>query len=158
FDAIESELSWLYQTRHNDKANGRINFTVWSEVFLCPHCTKDIVYVNEALDGESKKVREQFPCPHCAAVVAKRQLQKKKEHFYDRYTGATFTRNSRIPVLINYSVGNNRYEKKPDASDLALLKRIDDTAIKDFFPSFELPYAHMTHERVKIADYGVHRY
>ena len=54
--------------------------------------------------------------------------------------------------------GSGRYEKKPDAADLALVKRVEDLSIKDFFPSGELPYAHMTHERVKVADYGVHRF
>ena len=109
FAAIESELGWMYETRHNDKVKGRINYAVWSEVFLCSECSKDIVYVNEALDQETKKIREQFPCPHCGATVsAKRQLQKKKEQFYDKYAGATFTRNTRIPVLINYTVGSGQ--------------------------------------------------
>ena len=86
-------------------------------------------------------------------------MQKKKEQFYDKHARATFSRNNRIPVLINYSVGSNRFEKVPDAKDLSLVRRIEEHPIKDFFPTFELPYAGiMTHERVKIADYGVHRF
>ena len=159
FEAIDKELAWLYETRHTDKVKGRINFTVWSEVFLCSDCGKDVVYVTEALDQTTKKVKEQFPCPHCGVTVtAKRQLQKKKEQFYDRYSGATFSRNSRLPVLINYSIGGSKYEKTPDAADLTLLKRIEEHTVANFFPQFELPYAHMTHERVKVADYGIHRY
>ena len=158
FAAVKSELSWMYETQHTDKVKGRINFMVWSELFVCPHCTREITYVTEALDEESKKVREQFPCPHCGANVSKRQLQKKKEQFYDTYSGTTFSRNARTPVLINYNVGKDRYEKKPSHADLALLKRIEGIPVKDFFPSFELPYAHMTHERVRVADYGVYRF
>jgi len=158
FSSINSELSWLYETRHNEKTTGRINFTVWSEVFLCPDCGKDVVYFSEALDQENNKVRDNFPCPHCGVTVAKRQLQKKKEQFFDQYSNMTFDRNSRIPVLINYSVDNKRYEKKPDKHDFALLKRIETHRVNDFFPAGELPYAHMTHERVKVADYGVHRF
>jgi DNA modification methylase/DNA-directed RNA polymerase subunit RPC12/RpoP len=159
FDAIESELAWMYETRHTDKVKGRINYTVWSEVFLCSECGKEIIYFREALDRETNKIREQFPCPHCRSTVsAKRQLQKKKEQFFDKYAGDTFSRNARIPVLINYSVGASKYEKEPDAADLALVKRVEELTVKDFFPSDELPYAHMTHERVKVADYGVHRF
>jgi DNA modification methylase len=158
FDAIESELSWLYQTNHKPGVACRINYTVWSEVFLCPECSKEIDYVSEALDQASKKVREQFPCPHCGATVAKRLLQKKKEQFFDQYANATYLRNRRIPAIINYSIGKTRHEKKPDASDLALIQKIEQSPIKDSFPTFELPYAHMTHERVRIADYGVHRF
>lgn len=158
FKDIDTELSWLYQTMHKEGVSCRFNFTVWSEVFLCHECSEEIVYVDEALDQSSKKVREQFPCPHCGASVSKRQLQKKKEQFADRYTNATFSRNGRVPVLINYTVGKTKHEKKPDNADLALIRKLDDTPIKDFFPTFELPYAHMTHERVKIEDYGVHRF
>lgn len=158
FKAIDSELSSLYQTTHKDGVSRRFNFTVWSEVFLCPECSGEIIYVNEALDQSSKKVREQFPCPHCGASVSKRLLQKKKEQFADRYSKATFSRNGRVPVLVNYSVGKTKFEKQPDSADLALIRSLNDIAIKDFFPTFELPYAHMTHERVKIEDYGVHRF
>ncbi len=158
FAAIESELSWLYQTNHKPGVQARINYTVWSEVFLCPECSGEIDYVSEALDQSSKKVRDQFPCPHCGATVAKRLLQKKKEQFFDLYTNGTYLRNRRIPAIINYSVGKARHEKKPDAADLALIRKIEASPIKDFFPTFELPYAHMTHERVRIADYGVHRF
>jgi DNA modification methylase len=158
FAAIDSELSWLYQTNHKPGMSCRINYTVWSEVFLCPECSGEIDYVSEALDKSSKKVREQFPCPHCGATVAKRLLQKKKEQFFDRYTNGTYLRNRRIPAIINYSVGKVKHEKKPDAADQALIQKIEESPIKDFFPTFELPYAHMTHERVRIADYGVHRF
>lgn len=159
FDAIGRELSWLYETRHTDKSIGRINFTVWSEVFLCSDCGKEIVYVKEVLDLKTNKVRDHFPCPHCGTTVSgKRQLQKKKEQFFDRYSGKSFSRNARIPVLINYSVGGKKHEKTPDENDLALLRQVDEHAISDFFPASELPYAHMTHERVKVADYGVHRF
>lgn len=158
FTAIESELSWLYQTKHNQDTFCRINYTVWSEAFLCPECSGEIDYVVEALDQESKKIREQFPCPHCGVTVAKRLLQKKKEQFFDHYTNAAFSRNRRAPVIINYTIGKTKHEKKPDAADVALIQKIEEGVTKDFFPTFELPYAHMTHERVKIADYGVHRF
>jgi 16S rRNA G966 N2-methylase RsmD len=159
FEATIRELGWMYETRHTGNVKGRINFTVWSEVFLCSDCGKDVVYVTEALDRETKRVKDQFACPHCGvSVSAKRQLQKKKEQFYDQYSGATFSRNTRIPVLINYSAGRSKHEKKPDSNDIAVLKRVDGQRLTDFFPAYELPYAHMTHERVKVADYGVHRF
>ena len=49
-----------------------------------------------------------------------------------------------FPVLINYSIGKTKHEKKPDSADLALIRKLEDTPIKDFFPTFVLPYAHMT--------------
>ena len=52
-------------------ATGRINYTVWSEVFACPECAREIVFVKEALDPETKTVRDEFPCPRCRAKLNK---------------------------------------------------------------------------------------
>ena len=56
----------MYETLHTDgKTKGRINYTVWSDVFSCGECGKEIIFVEEALDTETGSIRETFPCPHC---------------------------------------------------------------------------------------------
>jgi hypothetical protein len=42
------------------KSKGRINYTVWSEVFTCPECTGEIDFVKEALDKKTKKTPHRF--------------------------------------------------------------------------------------------------
>ena len=50
-DEVEQELGWMYETLHTDgKTKGRINYTVWSEVFSCPECSDEIVFLDEVLD------------------------------------------------------------------------------------------------------------
>src|SRR6266516_776044 len=39
-----------------------------------------------------------------------------------------------VPVLINYNIGNKRFEKKPDAFDFALLEKIDTIDSPNLFP------------------------
>jgi hypothetical protein len=69
---VEQELGWMYETTHTDgKTKGRVEFTVWSEVFTCPHCAGEVNFIDEALDESSKKVRDSFPCPHCGADLNK---------------------------------------------------------------------------------------
>ena len=35
-EEVEQECSWMYETLHTDgKTKGRINYTVWSDVFIC---------------------------------------------------------------------------------------------------------------------------
>ena len=70
---VEEEVGWMYETRHTDGTNGQIEYTVWSEVFTCPDCAGEVVFLDEALDEETKRVRDAFPCPHCGAIY-KRQL------------------------------------------------------------------------------------
>jgi predicted RNA-binding Zn-ribbon protein involved in translation (DUF1610 family) len=66
-DELEQELAWMYETRHTDGRMGRIEFTVWSEVFSCPDCGHEVVFSEEALDRDTKRVRESFACPTCSA-------------------------------------------------------------------------------------------
>ena len=54
-DEVEDELGWMYETLHTDgKTKGRINYTVWSEVFTCPECGDEVVFLEEALDQDKR--------------------------------------------------------------------------------------------------------
>jgi len=60
-EKIKAEYGWMYQTRHSNIL-GDINYVVWSDVFICPNCTTEIVkrnlhnlaYFNSILDGRIK--------------------------------------------------------------------------------------------------------
>jgi hypothetical protein len=122
---VDAELGWMYETLHTDgRTTGRINFTVWSEVFRCPHCAGDVVFVDEALDVETKRVRQAFACPRCGAGVGKNNLERVFETLVDAASGLPWKRISLRPVLIDYSVGGSRFEKRPEATDLKVLERI----------------------------------
>ena len=89
-DEVEEELGWMYETLHTDgKTKGRINYTVWSEVFTCPECTGEVVFVKEALDLETKRVKDEFPCPDCGASVTKKRLDRLYVSRYDTATCKT---------------------------------------------------------------------
>src|SRR5690606_272444 len=57
---------------------------------------------------------------------------------YNPYKERAFTQKKRIPVLINYSFGGKRFDKKPDATDLANQEKIDDLLIQNWFPKNEI--------------------
>ena len=140
FQEIDSELGWMYETIHADGVTkGRINFTVWSEVFSCPHCSVDIVFVDEALDSETKRVLSQFNCPGCGANLSKNNLERVFETIADSTTGSAYKRIKLRPVLINYTVGNTRFEKKLDKEDLDLLERIARLPLPAEIPVYDFP-------------------
>jgi 16S rRNA G966 N2-methylase RsmD len=145
-DEVAAELGWMYETVHKDgKAKGRINFTVWSEVFSCPECTKEVVFVTEALNRRTKKVREEFPCPHCGAKLSKDNLERNFETLADPVSRAAWKRIKLRPALINYSVGKTKYEKEPDAADLKLLNKIAALSLPPEVPTERLPIESMGH-------------
>ena len=73
-EEVDAEIGWMYETRHTDgRTTGHIDYTVWSEVFSCPNCAREVVFLDEALDPATRRTRTGFPCPHCAAKLTKGQ-------------------------------------------------------------------------------------
>jgi predicted RNA-binding Zn-ribbon protein involved in translation (DUF1610 family) len=139
-DELDAEIGWMYQTLHSDgKTKGRINFTVWSEVFSCPECTQEVVFADEALDAKTKRVRDEFSCPGCGARLGKNNMERLFETLIDPSSGLPWKRISLRPVLIDYNVGKSRFEKRPDADDLEVLKRIDSIALPLGMPIKNFP-------------------
>lgn len=155
-DEVDQELGWMYETLHSDgKTKGRIEYTVWSEVFTCPNCTGEVVFLEEALDLKTKRVKDVFPCPHCGAELTKARLNRCYEGKLDRALKLSVRTPKRYPVLISYKVGNARYEKKPDTSDLRILDQVDSLPWPLEIPISPLPYMHMTHERARLDNLGI---
>ena len=84
-------------------------------------CTEEMVFWEVAVDQEAGKVRDEFTCPGCGAELTKRNVERAWVTHYDTAIGETIRQAKQVPVLINYSVGNKRFEKRPDKADLALI-------------------------------------
>ena len=124
-DDVEEEIGWMYETLHTDgKTKGRINYTVWSEVFSCPECAGEVVFTKEALDMRTKRVRATFPCPQCAMLLKKRDLDRLSATRIDPVTRQGFAEPRRVPVLIEYVCSGKKHEKQLDDADLRLLDRV----------------------------------
>jgi len=124
-EEVSQEIGWMYETWHSDgKTRGRIEYTVWSEVFTCPSCSGEIVFTEEALDLETKRIRDIFPCPHCGAELTKKKLEKFSENQFDSSIGKIVSVTKRHPTIICYELNGRRYEKKLDRDDLATIERI----------------------------------
>ncbi|MCJ7874739.1 DNA methyltransferase [Phaeobacter sp. J2-8] len=153
---VEREIGWMYETLHTDgKTKGRIEFTVWSQLYSCPECSGEINFTEEALDEDTKRVKDSFPCPHCGAELKKVKLERLLTAKLDPATGKTLDVPKREPALISYSIGKTRYEKRPTAEDIALLDRIEAMSLPPTMPTIEIPPMHMTHERARMDYSGV---
>jgi 16S rRNA G966 N2-methylase RsmD len=145
-DEVEEELGWMYEALHTDgKTKGRINFTVWSEVFSCPECTGEVNFIQEALDIKTKRTRDSFPCPHCGALLNKDRLDRTFETRLDPITQETWKRIALRPAFVNYNVGAATYERPITELDLELLAKIEQLPYPADIPSSAFPIAEMYH-------------
>ncbi len=74
---------------------GRIEYTVWSEVFTCPDCAGDVVFLEQALAPKTKRVKDSFPCRHCGAELDKRTTDAHG------YTQMEFLNEESEPIRVN---------------------------------------------------------
>lgn len=135
----ERECGWMYETRHTDGRSAKINYTVWSDVFTCPYCEKEIVLYDVAVDTKASKVRESFACPGCNAELTKRSLLRSFEKVFDKSLNRDIEISHQVPVLINYSVGSSKYNKKPDKYDLSKIQKIKSDEIPYWYPTDRMP-------------------
>jgi len=142
---VEDESGWMYETKHKDGTKRRIDFTVWSEVFTCPECGGEVTFLDEALDEESGKTRDEFPCPHCDTTLTKRNVDRMFETSVDPSLGGAWKRVKFKPCLIQYRVGKVKHEKVPDADDIATLMRIEKLPFPKSVPSNRWPIEEMYH-------------
>jgi predicted RNA-binding Zn-ribbon protein involved in translation (DUF1610 family) len=155
---VEQECGWMYATRHSDGSSGRINYTVWSDVFSCPDCGGEIIFWEAAVDKETWQVSDTFICPHCEAGQTKRLLDRMWETIYDTTLNQTIRRAKQKPVLIHYFLGNNRHIKEPDEDDMALIERIEHSHIPYWFPVNHIPRGDETGDPLNMGITHIHHF
>jgi len=143
---VEEECGWMYETKHTDGRVGKINYTIWSDVFVCPECANEIIFWEVAVDKEVGKVKDEYSCPHCLSELTKSNIERKWITKYDSTLKETIRQAKQVPVLINYTVGDKRAEKTPDEFDLELIEKIENIKIPYWFPTVELPDGHNTRQ------------
>ena len=145
-DELEAELGWMYETLHTDgETRGRIDYTVWSEVFSCPECAREIVFLEEALDRASGRVSEVFACPGCDSLMNKNNLERVFQSELDAGTGQLRRHVTFRPALIRYKVDGRTFTKAPDAGDRDVMRRIEETPLSMEVPTKRIPVESMYH-------------
>lgn len=156
---LNEECAWMYETTDDSgKPVGKINCVVWSDVFVCHNCGKEFVFWDESVDNNNKCIHDSFECPHCHAQQTKKTSSVAFETVYDEGLGTTVKRVKSVPVIVAYSIGTKRYEKRPDKYDLDILRKIDEMVIDDYYPKTRLPEGGETRRNDKIGITNVHQF
>ncbi|MCD8511938.1 MAG: DNA methylase [Bacillus sp. (in: Bacteria)] len=146
---VEENFGWMYETEHTDGSTGRINYTVWSDVFACPECSKELVFWDVAVE-DGVTVKDTFHCPGCSSSLTKRSLEKKFVTYFDDIIQQPVQIVKQVPVFINYTAGGKRFEKSPDEKDLVAIEKINSMDISAMaVPVSEIEKGEKTHELIR---------
>lgn len=113
---VAQTMSWLYEPTGEDRRN--IEYTTWSDLFVCQHCSADILYWNVRNAEKSRKIT----CPNCGACSTKSALLWKDE----------------VAVETHVANGGNRIEsRQTNAADKSLIAEITAAPIPYWTPAAE---------------------
>jgi DNA modification methylase len=131
---LNKETSWLFMTEDKDGNIVPINYSVWSDVFLCPNCDNELVFWDIAVDMDNKEMKKEMSCPFCKAIVTKKDMKQVFVSKFDNILSQVINVPKQEQVLINYSNGSQKINKRPTQFDFELQKRIEDYDIAGFVP------------------------
>lgn len=144
---FHADYGWMYKTTvkppKGDPFEADIDFTVWSEVFTCPHCGGQVVFYDAAFDEAAERVKDNFPCPSCGASLTKDALETRTQTLRTM-DGGTNAKLEMRPMFIQWRTETQSGRKRIDEDDLAVLEKVL-TLSPSWFPSHDLPWLHRVH-------------
>ena len=151
---VESELGWMYETEVNG-LTAKVNYWIWSEIYTCPNCGRELNLWDETVSLSDETISDKFECPNCGVECNKSNMTVAKESYYDKILNGTISRNKRVPVRVNYSLGNKRGEQDVTEWDLELLRRVEDLSL-DAMSTIVLPDGDEIHRLMNVGVTHLH--
>lgn len=161
-DQLRKEFQRYFITRHqlneHEDEKAFVNYVVWSDVFICNNCQSEINFWEHAVDKDNKKVLNDFHCQSCHAKLKKSQLQHSTVNYFDPLLNKNVSIIKQVPVLINYTFNNKRYEKRPDNYDIELFEQIKEKIKHIGYKTKRMPEGKESRRNDKIGLTHTHQY
>src|SRR5699024_2839512 len=113
---------------------------------LCPSCSKELVFLDIAVNPESQKMKKELKCPNCHSQLNKNQLERSWEVFFDDATKSTVKQAKQTLVSNNIKDGKNRLDVQVGQIDRELIRQIEAYNIENNYPTDELPEGYNTQQ------------
>ena len=107
-DKAEKKYGWLYKSYVNGQKVD-VNYYIWSETFICPHCKSKINLWKESVHNGGNIINSEFFCPSCGIALKKNKLEQNLSTSYDNILNEVIQQSVFEIVRVNYS-GDKRGE------------------------------------------------
>lgn len=136
-DDVESELGHMF--RHGKSASKNLDYSVWSDVFVCSHCASELCYWDIAVDAKAWKIRKDIQCTQCKSVVTRNDLERAWITSLDKFSGETVRRAKKMRVWDVWRVGRTRSEGPVNGKDRTILDFSTDVPTTAWCPTDKIP-------------------
>lgn len=121
----EDEMGWIYDARAPDGSEGRIRYTIWSEVLLYPCCGHRSTLWDAAAEVNPARLRNDVECPNCGSYVSVSDCSRGVVTRTDPVAGDIVTQRERIPVRVYGRSGSATWSRAANEDDLRLIGTVE---------------------------------
>jgi len=135
----ESLIGWMYSAKDPCGKEGVIRHVIWSEVLICPGCTRETPYWHASVRREPLSLSDAFCCHLCGHRCKTDKCVRAIEAATDAY-GDLMKQRKRVPVRVYGSTGKTNWTRDPTAADSELVQKIIETSLPDTAPDADLEW------------------
>ncbi|OGR04303.1 MAG: DNA methylase [Deltaproteobacteria bacterium RIFOXYA12_FULL_61_11] len=117
-EEVATDLQWAYSFSDGQAKSDEISLTVWSDVFICPNCSRDIVFWGNGVKRVIGEI-DPVPCPHCGSKNSKGRLEHRMTTFFDPLLQRTISQPRQVPVFVLHNRGHEREANGRDSDVVA---------------------------------------
>lgn len=103
----------------------KINYIIWSDVFVCLFCGNEIVLWDEVVDLDKEIMKDFFLCLYCGNICFKKNMEKVWEILFDLLLNKIVILNKKVLVRVNYILFGKRGEKNIDVKDKNFIENMN---------------------------------
>ncbi len=138
--AAVHEDGWMYEALDAEARRGVVRHLVWSDILLCPACQRDVSFWRSSVSRAPAAIGPRFACPFCRHDASLNEVERKLETAEDDLLCTRRRRKVRRPAWLYGKTGTTNWSRPVHASDLDLLRRIEQTPLPDAVPLVEIPW------------------
>jgi DNA modification methylase len=121
---VNEVLGWLFETKLNDQTLN-VRYFVWSDIYACRECGRQCKIWDIEGAGSVGGLKAMTTCKGCGAQVSKQVMDPVLETVFDGLLGEPIERFRQELVMVVAEVGKGIEKRKPIASDVDLVARVD---------------------------------
>ena len=134
----ETELEELYSVKDDKGETGKIRYTIWSDVLVCPKCKNEDSFWNAAITKEPLSISDKFKCPTCKYSDSISNIEKATENYFDPVLNKDLTRKKREPAWIYGKTGKRTWNRKASLEDKENLNVMVNNMDRSHIPEYQL--------------------
>ena len=137
---VEQGFGWMYRSKDPDGRHGKIRYTVWSDLLVCPACETEVSLWDACVLLRPAHIGTDFKCPNCSHVEPVDHLKRLTSNCRDDILDSNRIVRKRQPARIYGRTGKRTWARPASADDIDFLRSIELQPIPDSVPCAAIPW------------------